>query len=108
VITVYITLLRLYPRDYRAMFGREMRRAFEITANDCRAAGRACFRHFVLTELTGLMKGAASEWIAKLTTDRTIRGRAVPDLVMMRPVGVTREAHFAGAFLDDNSCSPDT
>ena len=108
MISVYTTLLRLYPRDYRAMFAREMRRAFEITASDRRAFGRAGFLRFALAELIGLIQGAASEWIAKLTTDRAIRGRTLPDLVMMRPVGVTREAHFAGAFLDDQSCSSDT
>lgn len=86
----YARLLRLYPRDYRAMFGREMQRAFEITAEQRRS------KEFIAKELLGLIRGAASEWIAKLTTDRTIRGRTLPDLVMMRPPGVSKEVHFAG------------
>jgi hypothetical protein len=94
----YAILLRLYPRDYRAMFAQEMRRAFEITAGDASL-------FFVSKELVGLLKGALSEWAAKLTTDKTIRGRILPDLVMMRPPGVTREVHFAGAILDDDRCS---
>jgi hypothetical protein len=97
----YTFLLRLYPRDYRTMFAREMRTAFEITANKRRAGGRTAFLCFVVAELLGLAKGAVSEWIAKLSTDKTIRGRALPDLMMMRPPGVTREVHFAGPLLDD-------
>jgi hypothetical protein len=97
MIRIYVALLRLYPRDYRAMFAREMRNAFEITARETRAD----VIPFVAAELIGLIRGALSEWIAKLTTDRTVRGRALPDLVMMRPPGVTREVHFAGPLLDD-------
>ncbi len=103
----YRTLLGLYPRDYRAMFAREMRKTFEITANDRRADGRAAYFSFVAVELIGLAKGVALEWIAKLTTDTSVRGRALPDLMLMRPPGVSREAHFAGAFLDDHPCSLD-
>jgi hypothetical protein len=51
--------------------------------------------------MLGLAEGAVSESIAKLTTDKSIRGRALPDLMMMRPAGVTREVHFAGPLLDD-------
>lgn len=97
----YTFLLRLYPRDYRAMFALEMRNAFEITANDIRSGGRTAFLRFAVVELLGLAIGAVSEWIAKLTTDKSIRGRALPDLMMMRPPGVTREVHFAGPLLDD-------
>ena len=95
----FSVLLRLYPRDYRAMFAKEMRRALAITA------GEQCGAFFVARELIGLAKGALLEWIAKLTTDKTIRGRALPDLMMMRPPGVPREVHFAGAILDDDRCS---
>ena len=98
----YTFLLQLYPRDYRAMFAREMRRAFEITAGERRAMGRASFIRFGAAELIGLSKGAVKEWIAKLTTDKSIRGRVLPDLVMMRPPGVTQEVHFAGPIVDDH------
>jgi hypothetical protein len=94
MIRIYAALLRLYPRDYRAMFAREMRYAFEITVHEIGA-------NLIAAELIGLIRGALSEWIAKLTTDRTIRGRALPDLVMMRPPGVAREVHFAGPLLED-------
>jgi hypothetical protein len=97
----YTFLLGLYPRDYRAMFTREMRNAFAITVDEMRVRGRAALLRFVVAELLGLAKGAVLEWIAKLTTDESVRGRVLPDLVMMRPPGVTREVHFSGPLLDD-------
>jgi hypothetical protein len=39
--------------------------------------------------------GAGREWLAKLTTEESVRGRSLPDPRMMRPVGVTRELWFA-------------
>jgi hypothetical protein len=97
----YTFLLCLYPRDYRAMFAREMRNAYAITLEEVRVHGRGAQLRFVAAELVGLAKGAVLEWIAKLTTDKAIRGRVLPDLVMMRPPGVTREVHFSGPSLDE-------
>jgi hypothetical protein len=109
----YNTLLRLYPRDYRAMFEKEMRRAFEMTSGE-----RGGDWAFIVRELTGLALGVLSEWFAKLTTDQTARARVLPDLVLMRPPGVAREIHFGAAILpaailpaailDDDRCSSDT
>ena len=97
----YTFLLDLYPRDYRATFAREMRNAFAITVDEIRLLGRAMLLRFVAAELLGLARGVVLEWIAKLTTDKSVRGRVLPDLVMMRPPGVTREVHFAGPSLDE-------
>ena len=93
----YQTLLKLYPADYTASFAAEMLDAFEKKAEDDCRRGRAALVRLALEELTGLLTGAASEWIAKLTTDRCVRGRCLPDLRMMRPVGVTRQSWFRGA-----------
>jgi hypothetical protein len=93
----YKTFLGLYPRDYRALFAGEMLNAFERVAEECRAQGRAVFIRFTLGELAGLVISAGAEWIAKLTTDKSIRGRCLPDVVMMRPPGVLREVWFAAA-----------
>jgi hypothetical protein len=101
--SAYNALLRLYPRDYRAMFAKEMRRAFDITSAEHRGDWV-----FITRELTGLAQGALSEWFAKLTTDQTARGRVLPDIVLMRPPGVPREIHFAAGVLDDDRCSSDT
>jgi hypothetical protein len=81
----YIALLRLYPYDYRSRFAGEMLAAFDEVAGERRVA-----------ELVGLIVGASVEWLHKLKSDRTRRARTLPDLRMMRPVGVTREEYFAG------------
>jgi len=81
----YRVFLGLYPWDYRASFEREMLRSFDLLPER---------RRSVTKELLGLLIGAAREWQAKLTTDPMIRGRALPDVRMMRPVGITREVWF--------------
>ncbi|HUB79624.1 MAG TPA: hypothetical protein VMB03_12545 [Bryobacteraceae bacterium] len=80
---IYRLLLSLYPYDYRAMFAQEMLRTFDQLTPD---------RH--TRELASLLIGTAREWIAKRTTDPVVRGRALPDVRMIRPVGVTRELWF--------------
>jgi len=95
----YEILLRLYPRDYRARFGSEMSNAFEEAASDRRQLGGSVYARFVIAELVGLMIGAGIEWIVKLTTDASVRGRSLPDLLLMRPPGVSWEAHYRGARL---------
>jgi hypothetical protein len=92
---VYQTLLRPYPRDHRALFADEMVYAFTEAAGEKR--GPAYLR-FALGEFTGLVIGAGSEWIAKFSTDPSIRGRTLPDRVKMRPTGVPWETHYAAAF----------
>ncbi|HXM44131.1 MAG TPA: hypothetical protein VN924_23045 [Bryobacteraceae bacterium] len=89
---VYRALLKLYPYDFRAAFGAEMLAAFARVDADRRGA-----------EMAGLPAGAASEWIAKLTSDPAIRARILPDLRLMRPSGMPRELWFGPI-----ACSSDT
>lgn len=96
----YQTLLRLYPSDYAGLFGGEMLNAFEQATADRRPQSALAFIRFLVAEFTGLSFGAAAEWIDKLTTDRSVRGRHLPDLRMMRPPGVARELWFAGRCRD--------
>lgn len=95
---VYELLLRLYPRDYRAMVATEMVSAFREASAEHRRQGRGAYARFTIAELMGLTMGAGVEWIAKLTTDSSVRGRYLPDRLLMRPPGVSWEAHYAGAF----------
>jgi len=81
-------LLKLYPYDFRAAFAAEMMATVESN------------RRMPLAELTGLAIGAAREWLGKLTTDKYVRGRTMPDVRMMRPAGISKEIWFA-------RCSPD-
>lgn len=94
---LYTALLHLYPHDYRARFAAEMLAAFGEGAEERRARGRAASAGFGLVELTSLLLGAGAEWWAKLTCDRSTRGRCLPDCRMMRPPGVTREEWFGNA-----------
>ena len=80
----YRLFLQLYPRDYKTRFAAEMARAFESSAADSKRDGRQVFFGFVLAEFRSLITGAAAEWVAKLTTNATVRGRGLPDLQLMR------------------------
>jgi hypothetical protein len=93
--SVYQALLRLYPWDYATAFSHDMTIAFDQACEEQRARGRGHFVRFATSELSGLLWGAGKEWLAKLTTEESVRGRSLPDLRMMRPVGVTRELWFA-------------
>jgi hypothetical protein len=87
-----MTMKRAYPYDFRAAFEAEMLTAFAKKRAERRRA-----------ELAGLLAGAAAEWIAKLTSDPSVRGRILPDIRMMRPAGMPREVWFGRT-----QCSSDT
>src|SRR5579871_4000589 len=91
---VYRFLLRLFPADYRAFFASEMEEAFARAYHEHRALGRAAAIRFATAELAGLATSAVREWTAKLTSNPWVRARSFPDLRLMRPAGVTREAWF--------------
>lgn len=93
----YKSLLRLYPLDYRARFAAEMLATFQQTAIERRKQGSLPFTRFASFELLGLLAGSEIEWLEKLLTDRSVRGRHLPDLRMMRPPGVPKEIWFAAA-----------
>jgi hypothetical protein len=101
----YRTLLRLYPNDYRALFAVEMQNAFEQAAEEGRLQCGPVFIRFLVGEFIDLLVGAGVEWIAKWTTDSSIRGRCLPDLRMIRPPGVPRELWFAGTGLNAGQAS---
>jgi len=89
---IYQVLLHLYPYDFRSVFAAEMMATFDTVEPARRTA-----------ELRGLLAGVAAEWIAKLTSHRSVRARTMPDLRLMRPAGMPRELWFGGA-----GCSSDT
>jgi hypothetical protein len=87
----YSILLNLYPRDYKLHFAAEMLEAFEELGKEHRSQGRLAFARFVLTELTNLVRCATAEWTAKRTSNVSTRWRCLPDLMVMRPAGVSRD-----------------
>ena len=101
----YRTLLGLYPNDYRAAFATEMISVFEQAAEERRRESRPAFIRFVLREFIDVLIGAGLEWIDKLITNNSVRGRSIPDLRMMRPPGVRRELWFAGTCLNAGQVS---
>ncbi|HLK68019.1 MAG TPA: hypothetical protein VKU19_31515 [Bryobacteraceae bacterium] len=105
VVRAYRLLLRLYPADYQAFFRAEMEQAFQRAVEARRKEGRRAVLRFLVAEFTGLCIGATAEWISKLTTDCSVRGRCLPDLRMMRPTAVSREVWFAGACLEASQSS---
>jgi hypothetical protein len=97
---VWELFLRLYPTDYRTRFSAEMSQAFGNAVDESHAQGWFGFVRFAAVELTGLAIGAGTEWFARFTTDRSVRGRCLPDLRMMRPPGVPGKLWFAEARFD--------
>ena len=89
----YAALLRLYPASHRALFSSEMQAAFDAVLQQQSGRGRAAVARFTAEELIGLLRGAASAWMAA--------GRAGPavNLTRMRPPGVSHETY--GAALDE-------
>jgi hypothetical protein len=79
--------------------------ALASSAAEYRAKGRAIYVRFALKELNGVLGGAAAEWFAKLTTDRSMRGRSLPDRLMMRPPGVSWEDHYGCALRAPNQAA---
>ncbi len=90
---IYTLVLKVYPRDFKAAFAPEMINAFDRATEECRRPGRS-YARFVSAEVAGLLAGAAAEWFAKLTTDAAVRGRCIPDRLLMRPPGVSWDAHY--------------
>jgi len=80
---VYRRLVSAYPKDHQFRFAAEMAEAFEIGTREHIRSGRAELARFVIAEFVGLLLGAGVEWIAKWTTDVSVRSRHLPDLRMM-------------------------
>lgn len=102
----YRRLIALYPKDHQFRFAAEMAVAFEAAIDEHVDSGGRTLARFLFTEFTGLMIGAAGEWLAKWGTDVSIRSRHLPDLRMMPLPWVPREARFQS--LRRRRCSPDT
>ncbi len=110
---VYQIVLKLYPSDFRALFASEMLTTFDEAFEELQNQHRFGVVRFALAELIGLVTGAGRERFAKFMTDRSVRGRCLPDLRMMRPPGVPQEVWFAGASgavrrTGSHACSSDT
>jgi hypothetical protein len=80
---IFRVLLRLYPPEYRRTFAPEMLTVLEKATHEHCQSNWAPYARFVLSESLGLIKGAAAEWIVRLTTDsRANHEEALPAEVM--------------------------
>ena len=96
---IYNLVLRIYPAEYRALFGAEMSTVVGKMTQDQRRQGPIARAHFFLGEITGLLRGAAREWIARLAYSVShsvnyIDGRGLPDPLLMRAPGVSWLQHY--------------
>lgn len=57
-----VALLRLYPAAWRDAFAEEMAAVLEESSSDRRSHGWAAYCIFLITELSGLLRGAATAW----------------------------------------------
>ena len=89
-------MVGLYPRDFRARFGREMSDAFRATLSVARQESWLTLTCVALVESGSLFIGAGREWIAKFSSDPLRRARSFPDCSRMRPVGITRKEWAVG------------
>ncbi len=84
---IYAAFLRLYPREYRDLFGPEVLSVFAQAAREKRDLGWSVWAWFLVTELCGAVISAAGHWIVRLSARERAVDRDAP--------GVTRGGLFA-------------
>jgi len=60
---IYAIFLRLYPREYRDLFGTEVLDVFAQTAEENRRRGIGAWLLFLMVELSGAVASAARHWV---------------------------------------------
>jgi hypothetical protein len=67
---IYGVFLRLYPREYRDLFGPEVLSVFAQAAEEHRARGWSVWVWFLMSELSGALASAARHWIDRFAARR--------------------------------------
>jgi len=67
---VYGVFLRLYPREYRDLFGPEVLSVFAQAAEEQRARGWSTWAWFMASELSGALVSAGGHWIDRFSARR--------------------------------------
>lgn len=67
---VYGAFLRLYPREYRDLFGPEVLDVFAQAARERRARGWSVWAWFIVSELCGAAISAAGHWMDRFSARR--------------------------------------
>jgi hypothetical protein len=74
---IYGAFLRLYPREYRDLFGSEVLSVFTQAAREQRARGWSVWAWFVVSELSGAVISAAGHWMDRFSARREAAGPEV-------------------------------
>ncbi len=85
---LYALILRLYPRDYRDLFGPEVLNVFVEAADEHRQRGLTQRIRFFIIEFSGAIMSAARHWIDRLPCNRALHSETV---------GATRSQLFTSA-----------
>jgi len=75
---IFHLLLRFYPPEHQTIFAPEMLAVLRETACEKRQRGGSAYIRFALKESFGLLRGAAAEWVAKLTNGNYMANQCPP------------------------------
>lgn len=89
---IYAAFLRLYPREYRNLFGPEVLNVFTEAAQEQRARGLIVWVCFLIRELSGALVSAAGHWVDRLFSPSRTREPQVAGAARSRLFGVAGEA----------------
>jgi hypothetical protein len=97
--SAYKVLLQIYPPEYLEAFASEMLEAFDEAHQERSRQGAASLLSFLFGEFFSILKGAMSEWAARLTysiyhSSSYVSRSCQANRLLMRPAGVARESYF--------------
>ncbi len=90
----YRFCLLLYPRHHRDRFAEEMLSVFEEASAESRARGWAFHLRFTLSEITGVIAGAADAWLDRCPEFEPPAASALPSELIEAQRRV--DLHIAG------------
>jgi hypothetical protein len=77
---IFRCLLWLYPLDYRRQFSEEMASVFEQRPGEVSKESRILSCAFLLSETSGIFKGAFLMWLTKIVAMNRTRSQCGPEL----------------------------
>jgi hypothetical protein len=89
---VYGAFLRLYPREYRDLFGPEVLSVFAQAAREHRERGLGVWAWFLVTELSGAVLSAVGHWIDRFSARHRTAGPELAGAARSGLFGTVQEA----------------
>jgi hypothetical protein len=94
VTHLYRRLLRLYPRDVRAVYEHEIVDDLERGLRVARESGRLQSTRFLVRELTWLLFDGTAERVSTLYSHQSFRGRRLPNPGQVRPPNMSKKEWY--------------